>query len=189
MKPIDFGPAFADYFNKQNAGIGRGLVSGTKVDLIALGVSNGWYDTLFTAKSIIDFGYSNSYRSVINATTHEEYSLGFNRYCAPLLEACRTSTRSNSSCAGTFPCLNGYNDTILPRLTAAADLYDIRLSAPHPEVSVAASAHEKYLWDPAVMAAIGTRSNYTYCSADVIADFSLTGDCKILPLLPLYVAP
>lgn len=187
LKPIDFGPAFADYFNKQNAGISSGVVSGTKVDIIALGVSNGWYDSLFMAKSIIDFGYSNSYRSVINATAHDEYSLGFDRYCVPLLEACRTS-RSNTSCAGILPCLNTYNDTILSRLAAAADLYDIRLSAPSPEVSEAATTHEKYLRDPAVMAAIGARINYTYCSADVSADFAASGDCKILPLLPLPLA-
>lgn len=187
LKPIDFGPAFADYFNKQNAGITRGVLSGTKVDLIALGVSNGWYDPLFLAKSFTDFGYSNSYRSVINATAHDEYSLGFDRYCVSPLEACHIS-RSNSSCAGILLCLNGYNDTIISGLAAVADFYDIRLPAPSPEVSEAATTHEKYLWDPAVMAAIGARINYTYCSADVSADFEATGDCKILPLLPLPMA-
>lgn len=150
-------------------------------------MSNGWYDSLFLAKSFIDFGYSNSYRPVINATAHDEYSLGFDRYCVPQLEACRKS-KSNSSCAGILVCLNGFNDTIQSRLAAEADFYDIRLPAPSTEVSEAATTHEKYLWDPAVMAAIGARINYTYCSAEVAADFAATGDCKILPLLPLPMA-
>lgn len=70
---------------------------------------------------------------------------------------------------------------------------NIRLPAPSPEVSTAATAHEKFLWNPAVMAAIGARMNYTYCSAVVNGDFAAK-DCKILPpsrphLCPLsYVA-
>lgn len=172
------------------------MVSGAKVDLIALGVSNGWYDSLFLAKSMIDFGYSNSYRSLLNATEHDQYSLDLDRYCVPPLEACRTSSsssrsKSNSSCAGILPCLNGYNDITLSRLAAAADLYDIRLSTiSASEVREATSTqHEKYLSDPAVMAAIGAKINYTYCSAEVSADFAATGDCKLFPPPPAYGPP
>lgn len=153
---------------------------------------------------MIDFGYSNSYRSVLNATEHNQYSLDLDRYCVPPLETCRTSSssslssrsNSNSSCAGILPCLNGYSDIILSRLAAAADLYDIRLSTiSASEIREATSTQqEKYLSDPAVMAAIGAKTNYTYCSTDVSADFAATGDCKLFPpLLPtpllLYVKP
>lgn len=141
---------------------------------------------------MIDFGYSNSYRSVLNATEHDQYGLDVDRYCVPPLEACRTSSsssssrsKSNSSCAGILPCLNGYNDITLPRLAAAADLYDIRLStiSASENREAISTQHQKYLSDPAVIAAIGAKINYTYCSADVSADFAATGDCKLFPLL------
>lgn len=62
--------------------------------------------------------------------------------------------------------------------------YDIRRPAPSVEASEAATAHEKYLWNPAVMAAIGASTNYTYCSAEVSNDFSTTGDGKTLTSAP-----
>lgn len=84
-------------------------------------------------------------------------------------------------------CISGFSGSIQDRLTAEADfdIYDIRLPAPSIEASEAATTHEKYLWNPAVMAAIGASSNYTYCSAEVAEDFSTTGDGKQLPLPPL----
>lgn len=149
-------------------------------------MNNGWYDSLIQIKSLIDFSYLNSYKHIINATARKQYTLDFERYCVPQLEACRRS-RSNSFClAGRLFCITGYSGSIQDRLTAEADfdIYDIRLPAPSPEVSGAAPTHEKYLWNPAVMAAIGARTNYTYCSAEVTDDFSTTGDGrKFYPLL------
>lgn len=148
-------------------------------------MSNGWYDPIILGKSLIEYSYSNSYRQIINATARDEYNLGFERYCVPQLEVCRTST-GNSSCAGQLVCLDNYSGKILYQLAADADfdVYDIRLPAPSPEDSAAASTHEKYLWNPAVMAAIGARINYTYCSTVVAADFSAAGDCKYYPPPP-----
>lgn len=83
-------------------------------------------------------------------------------------------------------CITGYSGSIQDRLTTEADfdIYDIRLPSISPEVEEVATTHEKYLWNPAVMAAIGARSNYTYCSAEVNDDFSTTGDGMIFPLPP-----
>lgn len=39
-----YGPEFAYYFEQQNAAIDAGTLSGTKVNLIALGINNGWID-------------------------------------------------------------------------------------------------------------------------------------------------
>ena len=164
-------------------------MSGTKVNLIALGVNNGWYDSLIQIKSLIDFSYSNSYKQIINATAREQYTLDYRRYCVPQLEACRRS-KSDSFCrAGLLFCITGLPDSIQDRLVAEADfdIFDLRLPAPSLEESEAPVTHEKYLWDPAVRAAIGATSNYSYCSAEVPVGFLATGDGKILPLpVPLH---
>lgn len=39
-----YGPEFASYFQKQNAAIDAGKLSGQKVNLVALGINNGWID-------------------------------------------------------------------------------------------------------------------------------------------------
>lgn len=148
-------------------------------------MSNGWYDSLIQVKSLVDFSYSNSYKQIINATAYEQYILDYQRYCVPQLEACRES-RSNSFClAGLLFCITGYSGSIQDRLAVEADfnIYDVRLPAPSPEAD-APDIHEKYLWNPAVMAALGARINYTYCSAKVDDDFTATGDGKKFRLLP-----
>lgn len=162
-------------------------MSGTHVNLIALGVNNGWYDSLIQIKSLIDFSYSNSYKQIINATAREQYTLDYRRYCVPQLEACRRSKTSNSFCrAGLLFCITGLPDSIQDRLVAEADfsIFDLRFPAPSLEESQAPVTHEKYLWDPAVRAAIGATSNYSYCSAEVELGFLATGDGKILPFHP-----
>lgn len=151
--------------------------------MIALGVNNGEYDSLIQIKALIDFSYSNGYKQIINATAREQYTLDFERLCVSQLEVCRRS-RSNSFClAGLLFCYTGYSGSIQDRLIAEADfdISDLRLPAPSIEASEAPTTHEKYLWNPAVMTAIGARINYTYCSAEVDADFITTGDGEQLP--------
>lgn len=41
-----YGPEFSEYFLTQNAAIDAGTVSGEKINLIALGINNGWIDPL-----------------------------------------------------------------------------------------------------------------------------------------------
>lgn len=39
-----YGPEFAFYFEQQNAAIDAGTLQGEKINLVALGVNNGWID-------------------------------------------------------------------------------------------------------------------------------------------------
>ncbi|KAK8140802.1 hypothetical protein G3M48_001833, partial [Beauveria asiatica] len=39
-----YGPEFADYFEQQNAAIDAGTLTGDKINLVALGINNGWLD-------------------------------------------------------------------------------------------------------------------------------------------------
>ena len=41
-----YGPEFAYYFEQQNNAIASGTVKGEKINLVALGVNNGWYDPI-----------------------------------------------------------------------------------------------------------------------------------------------
>lgn len=138
------------------------------------------------------FSYSDSYKKIINATAHEQYTLDFERYCVPQLEACRRS-RANSFClAGLLFCIAGYSGSIQDRLTTETnfDIYNICLSAPRIEVSEAATTHERYLWNLAIVAAIGARINYTYFSVEVSGGFSAAGGVEIFtPYSPLPPLP
>lgn len=39
-----YGPEFAYYFQQQNAAIDAGKLTGEKINLVALGINNGWID-------------------------------------------------------------------------------------------------------------------------------------------------
>lgn len=39
-----YGPEFAYYFEQQNAAIDAGTIKGEKINLVALGINNGWID-------------------------------------------------------------------------------------------------------------------------------------------------
>ncbi len=39
-----YGPEFAYYFEQQNAAIDAGTITGEKINLVALGINNGWLD-------------------------------------------------------------------------------------------------------------------------------------------------
>ena len=41
-----YGPEFAEYFEEQNAAIVGGSVKGEKINLVALGINNGWFDPI-----------------------------------------------------------------------------------------------------------------------------------------------
>lgn len=181
---IDFLPAFADYFIRQNAAISTSAISGSKINLIALGIGNGWFDPLIQIQSNIDFSYNNTYSiPIINATSRSSYTKDFQNYCAPQLEACR-DRRNAAFCLGAYMfCSIGFPGSIPERLMAERefDIYDIRRpsrsSVLNTSVALLPTAHETYLWNEAVMEKIGaTRGNYTFCSTKVYEDFLTTGD-------------
>lgn len=53
-----YGPEFADYFQSQNAAIASGSLQGEKLNLVALGINNGWYDPTIQYKAYVDFSYN-----------------------------------------------------------------------------------------------------------------------------------
>jgi carboxypeptidase C (cathepsin A) len=57
-----YGPEFASYIQSQNGKIDSGSVSGQKINLVALGINNGWYDPILQYQADIDYAYGNAYK-------------------------------------------------------------------------------------------------------------------------------
>ena len=166
---------FAYYFESQNAAIAKGQVKdATHIDLIALGVNNGWYDATIQEREFIDFSRNNSYYPLINDTIYTEYMQGYETTCLPALEKCTSTTGEVSECYNAEVAC-GNNDNAFAIYYPNIDYYDIRqsnLSLYPPETYV------NYLSDPAVMKAIGAKSTYIECSDPVDLPFFHYGDGK-----------
>ena len=93
-----YGPEFAEYFETQNNAIGQGTASGEHVNLVALGINNGWIDATLQQKAYIDYSYNNSYRPLISQSQYNSYLSTYNSKCLPALRKCTSETGSNSAC-------------------------------------------------------------------------------------------
>lgn len=152
---------------------------GDKINIVALGVNNGWFDSLIQVKSFIDFSYNNNYKQLIDAAKRQGYIDSFQNRCKPQLEACHKSS-SVSDCAHADLFCNFDSSSIQNRIRMETDfdVYDIRIPAKGLRRGV--NSHVEYLGNSSIMAAIGARSPYTICSAipGVYWDFHKTGDSK-----------
>lgn len=164
---------FAYYFESQNAAIDKGYVKdATRIDLVALGINNGWYDAIIQEREFIDFSLHNSYYPLINETIYKEYMQAYETGCLPGLQNCTSTTGEIPQCYNAHQAC-GNVDNAFSVYYPNIDYYDIRqtnLSLYPPETYV------NYLSDPAVMKAIGAESTYVECSDPVDAPFAASGD-------------
>ena len=95
-----YGPEFISWFSQQNNAIASGSVTGEKIDLVALGINNGWYDPTIQYRAYVDFSYNNSYNQILSAAQHTSYLKTYTNQCAPQLTKCTSisSTAQNSAC-------------------------------------------------------------------------------------------
>lgn len=169
-----YGPEFASYFESQNAAIASGSTTGTKVNLVALGINNGWYDAEIQYKAYIDFSYNNTYNQII--TSQSDYNNYLDTYtsdCQPALEKCKSSG-SNSDCSNAEnTCYQGIEGPLSE--AKDFDVYDVREPSndPYPP-----KTYSTYLTQPSVTSAIGAKSTYTECADAPYNKFTSTGDSK-----------
>ena len=169
-----YGPEFAYYFEQQNAAIKAGSVKGENIDLIALGINNGWYDPILQYKAYVDFSYNNTYKQLISASEHTSYLNTYNSDCLPALKECPAVTGTNSACESADNTC--YNDIEGPLSeTADFDVYDIREPSNDPNPP---ETYVTYLQSSSVVSAIGAKSTYTECPDAPYNKFSSTGDGK-----------
>lgn len=183
-----YGPEFASYFESQNSAIASGSVKGEKIDLIALGINNGWYDATLQQKAYVDFSYNNTYKPIITAAQHTTFLNTYNTKCLPALQKCGPSG-SNANCENADNVC--YNDIEGPLSSTSAnggvaaydfDVYDIRAPSADPNPP---ETYSSYLLQPSVTSAIGAKATYTECPDAPYEKFSTTGDGTSPLPLPL----
>ncbi|KAH6666764.1 putative carboxypeptidase S1 [Halenospora varia] len=155
-----YGPAFASYFESQNKAIASHQIHGHEINLVAMGINNGWYDTIIQEREFISFSVNNSYFPLINSSIAASYLSDYYSTCLPPSEKCTSTTGQNAECSAARAACGVVDDkysVFYPNL----DEYDIRqpASSPFPP-----QTYMTYLSDPSIMKAIGAKINYTMCS-------------------------
>lgn len=117
---------------------------------------------------------NNSYFPLINQSVADAYLKDYYDGCLPYLKQCTAVTGEDEICSNArTQC--GKVDSSYSSYYPDVDFYDIRQpgSAPFPP-----ETYVNYLADPAVMKAIGAKSNYSECTDSVDVLFGTTGDGK-----------
>ena len=170
-----YGPEFAEYFLEQNTKINSGSIKGEKIDLVALGVNNAWIDAEIQELAYVDYSYNNTYKPLITASQHTQYTNIYKTKCKPALQKCK-STGANADCKSADTIC--YNNIEGP-LSQVGDfnVYDIRVPSNDPNPP---ETYMTYLQSPSVMKAIGAQSKYQECPNAPYQQFSSTGDSMLL---------
>jgi len=165
-------PALVRYIQAQNAAIDQKAITGTKINLAAMGINDGWYDMKTHLNSYLDYGVNNKYRSVISPALRAQLNSTMINTCGPALDKC-AKTGTNDDCVyADHYC----NDNVYGKITDAFDfsVYDVR-----PNNGLAPpKTYVNYLQRPDIMKAIGARQQYTECADNVYEPFDTTGDGK-----------
>ncbi|KAL8650926.1 MAG: hypothetical protein Q9210_003532 [Variospora velana] len=165
-----YGPEFADYFEQQNSAIALGTVIGHDINLVALGVNNGWFDSRLQEKAYIDFSSDNPYKVFIDGSEHTSYLKAYTTKCLPALQACASSDSDSVCRHADRVCYRNIQNPLIWETNF--NPYDIReLSGySYPDM------HAEYLQTGAVLKAIGANSTYQVCADAPFAAFETTGD-------------
>lgn len=168
---------FADYFEQQNLAISEGKIHAEEINLIALGINNGWFDAAIQEIGFINFSEYNSYYPLINETIYKEYLNASETLCVPPTLECQ-SINPNVELEQCFAAQNAcvtvdnYYSQYYPNI----DPYDIRQSGTGnifpPETYV------NYLQNPAIQKAIGALVEYQECPDAPGEGFFYTADGK-----------
>ena len=162
-----YGPEFASYFESQNvAGAGQ------KINLVALGINNGWIDPAAQYKAYADFAYNNTYKRLITASQYSSYVGAYQSKCLPAMAKCTGLSGSNSAClSADSTCRNAVESPI--ESVNDFDVYDIRAPSVDPNPP---ETYVTYLASASVVKAIGAKSTYSECANGPYRKIWNTGD-------------
>lgn len=150
----------------------NGSVDGENINLVALGINNGWFDTQLQEGAYIDYAYSNNYKKIIDSSQRSSLEDSLKSDCLPAVKQC-LSSGSDSDCTNAADTCGQIESSI--QQAADFDVYDVREPSndPYPP-----STYSDYLADSSVVKAIGAKSTYQECPNGPYNKFSSTGDSK-----------
>ncbi|KAF2200356.1 putative carboxypeptidase S1 [Delitschia confertaspora ATCC 74209] len=161
-----YGPEFAKYILDQNK-----AKAGENINLVALGINNGWFDATIQEKAYIQYSYNNTYKALISQSQYNTYMTRYTNQCLPALKKC-TSSGSNTDCQNADNTC--YNQIEGPLSSVSDfDVYDIRAPSDDPEPP---ANYATYLTQSSVIKAIGAKSTYQECPNAPYNKFASTGD-------------
>jgi len=165
-----YAPQFAKYILEQNK-----VKTSEKINLVALGINNGWHDSKIQTKAYIDFSVSNNYKQVIDAKLGKSYMDRYMKECVPALDKCEKSGSITDCKNADRICYNGVE---WPLSMGDFDVYDIRKPRNNPEPP---KTYSTYLNDPEIMRRIGANAKkFEDCTEDSYRQFTSTGDSKFI---------
>ncbi|PNP78538.1 hypothetical protein FNYG_08168 [Fusarium nygamai] len=167
-----YGPEFAFYFEQQNVAIEAGKIKGEKINLVALGINNGWIDPGAQYRDYIEYAANNTYRKLITPTQYSKYLNTYNQKCVPAFAKCPGLTGNDAACGKADDICRKAIESPLEKL-ADFDAYDIR--APSND-SFPPKTYYTYLSSPSVKKAIGARADYQECGNESFNKFMASGD-------------
>ncbi|KAF2468891.1 carboxypeptidase S1 [Lindgomyces ingoldianus] len=161
-----YGPEFAKYIQDQNK-----AKAGENINIVALGINNGWFDSLIQEKAYVQFSYNNTYKPLISKAQYDTYMGRYTDNCLPELQQCAT-TGTNAACQQADNAC--YRTIEVPLISAADfDVYDIRAPTNDPEPP---ANYATYLTNTTVTKVIGAQSKYQECPNAPYNKFASTGD-------------
>lgn len=175
-----YGPAFADHFLEKNDKIETGAIKGQKIDMIALGIDNGWIDAALQSKAYVTYAYENSYRQLISSDKQEKLRKIHNVTVLPALSLCTAFEGNDTKCASAQ---QSYTSQILEAILLAPGavfhMYDVRKNRAISTIgTIEVDPLEEYLERENVKKAIGAHSKYLGVNWEVNLAFASTGDGK-----------
>lgn len=176
-----YGPEFASYFLEQNDAIDAGTVEGHKLDMVALGINNGWIDPKTQYRSYATYAHRNRYKQILSDELVGRFLDAYDDYCVPAYENCTDAEGQDDGCArAEHVC----DEQMYVNLDIASrvdfNVYDVRIGRDDvdpPETFV------DYITRADVMEAIGARTRFAECSKQVYANMGTTGDGELHILL------
>ncbi|GME26731.1 carboxypeptidase s1 [Neofusicoccum parvum] len=166
-----YGPEFASYIQSQNTAIDSGSVDGQKINLVALGVNNGWIDAEIQEKAYIDFSVNNTYKQIITASEATSYYNAYENTCLPAVQSCESSGTNRACINADTKCYNSIEGPLSEE--ADFNVYDVRISS---SVTDPPETYADYLARSDVVKAIGAQSTYQECPSGPYYKFASTGD-------------
>ncbi|KAK0760881.1 hypothetical protein N5P37_005820 [Trichoderma harzianum] len=160
-----FGPRASEYIQSQKADIASGKIRGQMINLVALGINNGYYDYEIAETNFPKFSTNNNYYPLINNSNALEYISEIESQCLPGVSKCSPFEDGHfDDCVAAFlPCVaidNKFGQFFLTNYST----HDIRQPAPG---NFPPATYITYLQGPAIMKKIGVNVTYSECSSDV----------------------